>query len=59
MCVLSQTKNIKHNQLTQELSDRYQELSSSVKGKNALTRILFKLTRMLFYELVKQINQVK
>ncbi len=59
VCVLSRTKNIKHNQLTQELSDRYTELRKSVKGKDALTRILFKLTRMLFYELLKQINQVR
>jgi hypothetical protein len=55
ICVLSRTKNIKHNQLTQELSDRYLELRQSVKGKDALTRILFKLTRMLFYELVKEL----
>ncbi|NJR47591.1 MAG: IS110 family transposase [Hyellaceae cyanobacterium CSU_1_1] len=59
VCVLSRTKNIKHNELTQQLSDRYRSLRKSVKGKDALTRILFKLTRMLFYELVKEINQVK
>jgi hypothetical protein len=57
MCVLSQTKNIKHNQLTQELSDRYQKLRKSVKGKDVLTRILFKLTRMLFYGLVKEMKE--
>jgi tRNA(Leu) C34 or U34 (ribose-2'-O)-methylase TrmL len=42
-----------------EISDRYQELRKSVKGKDALTRILFKLTRMLFYELVKELNIIR
>jgi hypothetical protein len=59
VCVLSRTKNIKHNKLTQQLSDRYTELRKSVKGKDAITRILFKLTRLLFYELVKEINKRK
>ncbi|MFM2310825.1 MAG: hypothetical protein RLZZ04_101 [Cyanobacteriota bacterium] len=59
VAVLSRTKNIKHNPLRQELSDRYQELRKSVKGKDALTRILFKLTRMLFFELVKELRQKK
>jgi hypothetical protein len=59
VCVLSRTKNIKHNQLTQELSDRFTELRKSVKGKDAITRILFKLTRMLFYELVKETRGTK
>ncbi|MBW4536788.1 MAG: transposase [Pleurocapsa minor HA4230-MV1] len=59
VCTLSRTKNIKHNALRQELSDRYQELRKSVKGKDALTRILFKLTRMLFYEFVKELRQVE
>lgn len=54
VCTISRTKNIKHSEVTQQLSDRYQELRKSVKGKDALTRILFKLTRMLFYELVKE-----
>jgi hypothetical protein len=59
VCTLSRTKNIKHNALRQELSDRYIELRKSVKGKDALTRILFKLTRMLFYELVKEMRETK
>lgn len=59
VCILSRTKNIRHNPLRQKLSDRYQELRKSVKGKDALNRILFKLTRMLFYELVKELNQTK
>jgi hypothetical protein len=55
VCTLSR-KNLKHNDLTKLLCDRYQVLRQSVKGKDALTRILFKLTRMLFYELVKEIR---
>jgi hypothetical protein len=59
VCVLSRSKRMKHTPLNKLLSDRYQELRKSVKGKDALTRILFKLTRMLFYELVKELRQVK
>lgn len=59
VCTLSRTKNIKHNALRQELSDRYQELRKSVKGKDALNRILFKLTRMIFYELVKELRAIE
>ncbi|NJK56488.1 MAG: hypothetical protein HC939_11060 [Pleurocapsa sp. SU_5_0] len=48
------TRKIKRHELRKELSDRYAVLRTSVKGKDAITRILFKLTRMLFYELVKE-----
>jgi Transposase IS116/IS110/IS902 family len=54
VCTLSRTKNINHSPLRQELSDRYDQLRQTVAGKDALNRILFKLTRMLFYELVKE-----
>jgi hypothetical protein len=37
-----------------EISDRYQDLRKSVKGKDAILRILFRLTRILSYELVKE-----
>jgi hypothetical protein len=40
----------------QSLSDRYHELRQTVKGKDALIRILFKATRMLFYELLREIK---
>lgn len=53
-CTITRTKNIKHQDLRAKLSDRYQELKKSVKGKDAITRILFRLTRILFYELVKE-----
>jgi len=41
-----------------QLSDRYIEMREvqKVKGKDALIRILFKATRMLFYELVNTIS---
>jgi hypothetical protein len=41
-----------------QLSDRYLEMREvqKIKGKDALMRILFKATRMLFYELVKTIS---
>ena len=38
-----------------QLSDRYHELRQTVKGKDALIRILFKVTRLLYYELVKEL----
>lgn len=38
-----------------QLSDRYDELRQTVKGKDALIRILFKATRMLFYELLNNV----
>jgi hypothetical protein len=38
-----------------QLSDRYIELRTTVKGKDALIRILFKATRMLFYELLNEL----
>ncbi len=40
-----------------QLSDRYRELRTNVKGKDSLTRILFKVTRMLFYELLDELNR--
>lgn len=53
---ITRTKHIKHHGLRKELSDRYQELKKTVKGKDAILRILFRLTRMLFYELVKELE---
>ena len=48
------TRKIKHSGINYQLNSDYQKLRKSVKGKDAITRILFKLTRMLFYELVKE-----
>jgi hypothetical protein len=55
---ITRTKNIKHYGLRKELRDRYQELRTTIKGKDAILRILFRLTRMLFYELVKELNTI-
>jgi hypothetical protein len=52
---ITRTK-IQHYGLRKKLSDRYQELRKTVKGKDAITRILFRLTRMLFYELVHELR---
>ncbi len=38
-----------------QLSDRYSELRKTVKGQDALIRILFKSTRFLYYELLKEL----
>ena len=42
-------------EIGKQLSDHYQELRKTIKGKDALIRILFKATRMLYRELVKEI----
>ncbi len=44
------------SEIIQKLSDRYQELRIYVKGKDALMRILFKTTRLLYYELIKLVR---
>ncbi len=54
----NQKKNLIHADVTQQLSDRYQELRKTVKGKDATMRILFKVTRMLFYELVNKLREI-
>ena len=43
------------------LSDRQIEMKKvqKIKGKDAFTRILFKATRMLFYELLNTIYQME
>lgn len=52
-CLVSRKGNLIGNDLGKQLSDRYQELKKTVKGKDAIIRILFKVTRMLFYQLVE------
>lgn len=54
-CMVARKGNIIGTPIGKKLSDRYQELRKTVKGKDALNRILFKVTRMLFYELVNEI----
>ncbi|BAU65675.1 hypothetical protein STA3757_30640 [Stanieria sp. NIES-3757] len=50
-------KNYKVNtEIGRALSNHYQQLRKSNKGKDSIIRILFKATRMLFYELNKVIT---
>ncbi|ELS02115.1 hypothetical protein Xen7305DRAFT_00018260 [Xenococcus sp. PCC 7305] len=44
-------------EIGKQLCDRYQELSKNNKGKDSLVRILFKTTRMLFYELLNELKR--
>ncbi|MBW4535504.1 MAG: hypothetical protein KME09_16330 [Pleurocapsa minor HA4230-MV1] len=55
-CLVSRKGNLIGNDIGKQLSDRYQELRKTVKGKDSLIRILFKATRILFYELIKANN---
>ncbi|MEM7757418.1 MAG: hypothetical protein AAF298_04710 [Cyanobacteria bacterium P01_A01_bin.40] len=56
VCLVSRKGNIIGGDVGKQLSDRYQDLRKTVKGKDCLVRILFKVTRMLFYELVNEVE---
>lgn len=55
VCVIAVNRST-DNQIVRGLRERYQELRVNVKGKDALIRILFKMTRLLFYELVRELH---
>ncbi|MDJ0595979.1 MAG: transposase [Pleurocapsa sp. MO_226.B13] len=55
VCMVARKKNVIGSQIGQQLCNRYQELRQNFTGKDSLNRILFKMTRMLFYELVNEI----
>ena len=55
VCMVAPSNNRIDSTIGNSLSDRYQELRQTVKGKDALIRILFKATRLLYYELVKEL----
>lgn len=55
VCTIAPTNKPTKSEVNQQLSDRYQQLRVNVKGKDALVRILFKATRMLYSELVKEL----
>ncbi len=55
VCTIAPTDYRISSEIGKRLSDRYQELRQTVKGKDALIRILFKATRLLYYELVKEL----
>ncbi|WP_319422526.1 hypothetical protein [Pleurocapsa sp. FMAR1] len=52
-CIQKQRINGK---IGDEICDRAQELRKTLKGKDALVRILFKTTRLLYRELLSQIK---
>ena len=54
LCQICPTSYKVNTEIGRELSDRYQELKVNNKGKDSIIRILFKATRMLFYELNKR-----
>lgn len=55
VCMIAPNNCRIESDLGKKLCDRYQELRQTVKGKDALIRILFKATRMLFYELLSEL----
>ena len=55
VCMVAPTKDNINSEIGTQLRDRYQELRVNVKGKDALVRILFKATRLLFYELANEL----
>lgn len=56
VCMVAPKRDLIKSEVGDKLRDRYQELRKSVKGKDALMRILFKATRMLFYELLNEFD---
>ncbi len=56
VCQIAPKRQRINGEIGQQLSVRYQELRTNVKGKDSLIRILFKSTRMLFYELVNELT---
>ncbi len=55
VCMVAPRKRLIKDDLGNSICDRYQELRQTVKGKDALVRILFKVTRLLYRELAKEI----
>ena len=58
VCMVAPKKNGYHikGEIGKQLCDRYQELRRTNKGKDCLMRIVFKATRMLFYELLNELT---
>jgi hypothetical protein len=54
VCMVAPKNHRIDSNIGRELTQRYDELRQTVKGKDALIRILFKATRLLYYELVKE-----
>ena len=56
VCMIAPKQNKINTEIGNQLRDRYTELRINVQGKDALIRILFKATRMLFYELLNELT---
>ena len=56
VCCIAPKKHRIKSDIGRELIDRYDELRQTVKGKDALIRILFKATRLLYRELIKELR---
>ena len=56
MCQVAPKKQRIKGKIGDEICDRYQQLRETVKGKDALIRILFKTTRLLYRELLSEIR---
>ncbi len=56
VCMIAPTRQRIKGEIGQQLSNRYRDLRVNVKGKDSLIRILFKSTRMLFYELINELT---
>ena len=55
VCMVAPKNHRIKTDIGQNLSQRYDELRMTVKGKDALIRILFKATRMLYKELCREL----
>ena len=55
VCMIAPQGDCTKSDVGRQLSDRYSELRQTVKGKDALIRILFKATRLLYSKLVKEL----
>ena len=59
ICMVAPSKNRINSDVGRVLSDRYQELRLTVKGKDAIIRILFLATRLLYRELLTEFKMNK
>ena len=59
VCMIAPKKNGRKikGEIGQQLCNRYQEMRCNNKAKDCLVRILFKVTRMLFYELLNELTK--
>ena len=56
VCMVAPKQNRIDSDIGKQLTGKYDELRQTIKGKDALIRILFKATRILFYELLNELK---